>query len=245
MKFRIQSLVATAALAVAGGAAHAQLVFASDFDSSVPAAVNPGTALLTGVQGYAGLGQAGNQFGGQFLRSATANKVTLTLAGLPTHDALSVQFLFAAIDSLDGTGSFPSGDYFRIDIDGVTRFRESFANATDQQIQSYLPPAGVQLARQVDLGFGGPGGYYRDSAYDLGADPAFQHFAHSGSSVTIEFWMEGEGLQSLDDESWAMDNLRVTAFNASTPPIPEPSTYALMLGGLTAMAWLARRRRSR
>ena len=244
MTFRIPSLVAAAALVVAGSA-HAQLVYSSDFESSPPAALNPGTALLTGVQGYAGLGPAGNVFGGQFLRSATANKVTLTLAGLPTHDALSVQFLFAAIDSLDGTGSFPSGDYFRIDIDGVTRFRESFANATDSQIQSYAAPAGVELARKLDLGFGGPGGYYRDSAYDLGADPTFQQFAHSGSSVTIEFWMEGEGLQSLDDESWAMDNLRVTAFNATTPPIPEPSTYALMLGGLTLTAWLARRRRSR
>ena len=244
MTFRIPSLVAAAALVVAGSA-HAQLVFSSDFESSPPAALNPGTALLTGVQGYAGLGPAGNVFGGQFLRSATANKVTLTLAGLPTHDALSVQFLFAAIDSLDGTGSFPSGDYFRIDIDGVTRFRESFANATDSQVQSYAAPAGVELARKLDLGFGGPGGFYRDSAYDLGADPAFQQFAHSGSGVTIEFWMEGVGLQSLDDESWAMDNLRVTAFNATTPPIPEPSTYALMLGGLGVTAWLARRRRTR
>ena len=121
MKFRIQSLVAAAAFAVAG-VAQARLVFSSDFNS-VTADVNANTALLTGEQGYAGLGQPGNRFGGQFLRSATANKVTLTLLNLPTHDALSVQFLFAAIDSLDGTGAFPSGDYFRIDIDGVNRFR--------------------------------------------------------------------------------------------------------------------------
>lgn len=240
---RIRALVAAAALAAAA-AAQAQLVYASDFDAAIPAPLNPGSALLAGVQGYAGLGQPGNQFGGQFLRSATANKVTLTLAGLPAHDALSVQFLFAAIDSLDGTGSFPSGDYFRIDIDGVTTFRESFANADDSQVQSYAPPPGVELARKVDLGFTGPGGYYRDSAYDLGADPRFQHFAHSGSNVTIEFWMEGEGLQSLDDESWAMDNLRVTAFNAIAP-VPEPSTWALMLGGLAGVAALARRRRPR
>ena len=243
MKFRIQSLAAAMALAVVG-AAQAQLVFSSDFDAAVPVALNPGSALATGVQGYAGLGQPGHQFGGNFLRSATANKVTLTLAGLPTHDALSVQFLFAAIDSLDGTGSYPSGDYFRIDIDGVTTFRESFANALDSQVQSYVAPAGVELARKLDLGFGGPGGYYRDSAYDLGADARFQHFAHSGSSVTIEFWMEGEGLQSLDDESWAMDNLRVTAFNALAPG-PEPSTCARMLGGLAGVAALARRRRPR
>jgi hypothetical protein len=243
MNTRIRTLVAAAVLASAG-AAHAQLVFSSDFETTPPAALNVGTATLTGVQGYAGLGQAGNQFGGQFLRSATANKVTLTLNGLPAHDALSVQFLFAAIDSLDGTGTFPAGDYFRIDSDGVTAFRESFANALDSQVQSYVAPAGVELARKVDLGFGGPGGFYRDSAYDLGADPRFQHFAHTGSSLTLEFWMEGVGLQTLDDESWAMDNLRVTAFS-TTPPVPEPSSYALMLCGLGSMAWWLRRRKSR
>ena len=31
----------------------------------------------------------------------------------------------------------------------------------------------------------------------------------------------------------------------ATPPIPEPETYALMMGGLAAMAWVARRRRTR
>lgn len=244
MKLRTQLLIAALALSTAV-ASHADVVFSNDFDSAIPASVSAGAAFLTGVQGYAGLGSAGNRFSGQFLRSATANKVTLTLTNLPTHDALSVQFLFAAIDSLDGTGSFPAGDFFRIDIDGVNRFRESFANATDSQIQSYVPPAGVELARKIDLGFSGPGGFYRDSAYDLGADPRFQRFAHTGSSVKIDFWMEGEGLQSLDDESWAMDNLRVTAFGANTPPIPEPSTYALMLGGLGGLACLVRRRKGR
>ncbi len=226
--------------------AQSVTVFSSDFESPVPAAVNPGTAQLTGVQGYAGLGAAGNQFGGSFLRSETANKVSLTLDNLPTHDALSTSFLFAAIDSLDGTGAFPAGDYFRIDIDGVNRFRESFANATDDQVQSYVPPAGVELARKVDLGFTGPGGYYRDSAYNLGADARFQQFAHTGSSVTIEFWMEGVGLQSLGDESWAMDNLRVEAFTVggpAVPAVPEPSTYALMLAGLACIGAVIRRRR--
>jgi hypothetical protein len=245
---RLLSLASAAALAtaafVAAPAAQAVTVFSSDFDLSVPAAVVPGTATLTGVQGFAGYGPTGNQFGGQFLRSATANKVTLTLTGLPTHDALSTSFLFAAIDSLDGTGSFPAGDYFRIDIDGTNRFRESFANAADYQTQSYVPPAGVELARKVDLGFGGPGGYYRDSAYNLGADPRFQQFAHTDSSVTIEFWMEGEGLQSLDDESWAMDNLRIDAFTASAP-VPEPTTYALMLAGLGCLGVARRRRQPR
>jgi len=187
----------------------AQTVFSTDFESGLPAAIAPGSAALTGVQGYAGLGPTGNQFGGSFLRSATGNAVTLSLASLPAHDVLHLDFLFAAIDSLDGAGTYPSGDYFRITIDGVTVFREAFANATASQIQTYVPPPGVQLARRVDLGFSGPGGFYTDSAYWLGGDPFFASFAHSAATATIVFAIEGPGIQPLGDESWAIDNLRV------------------------------------
>jgi hypothetical protein len=70
-------------------------VFETDFDGALPAEFAPGTALPTGVQGYAGLGPAGNQFGGNFLRSATGNVVTLSLNNLPQHDTVSLEFLFA------------------------------------------------------------------------------------------------------------------------------------------------------
>jgi hypothetical protein len=65
-----------------------------------------------------------HQNGGQFLCCATAKKVTLTLNGLTTQGRLTVQFLFAAIDSLDGTGTFTASDFCRIDIDidGVNWF---------------------------------------------------------------------------------------------------------------------------
>ena len=76
-----------AALLLAAGATTANavptLVFQTDFDGALPAEISPGTATLTGVQGYAGLGPVGNQFGGNFLRSTTGNTVTLQLSGLP------------------------------------------------------------------------------------------------------------------------------------------------------------------
>ncbi|MCW5623408.1 MAG: PEP-CTERM sorting domain-containing protein [Burkholderiales bacterium] len=228
-----------AALCLAGlaASAHATTVFSTDFDGSLPAEITPGSATLTGVSDFAGLGNPGNVFGGNFLRSMTGNTVTLTLTDLPTHDSLSLSFLFAAIDSLDGTGSFPSGDFFHITLDGVTIFRESFANALASQTQSYVPPAGVELARRVELGFSS-GFYYNDSAYDLGADPFFGNIAHTASTATFTFLIEGQGIQSLDDESWAMDNLRV-----SVNPVPEPETYALMAAGLGILGWRAARRR--
>jgi len=187
-----------------------QAVFSGDFDGAIAPELDPGAAgALDGVQGYAGLGPEGNRFGGQFLRSPTGNVVAFSLDGLPEHQSLDLRFLFAAIDSLDGTGAFPAGDFFRVDVDGATVFRESFANATDSQVQSYVPPPGVELARKVDLGFQGPGGFYRDSAYDLGADPTFSRLPHTASSVRIEFVLEGPGVQAVTDESWAIDNLKV------------------------------------
>lgn len=237
-------LLSATALALACASAGAQTtVFTTDFNAGLAPQIAPGTALLEGVQGFGGLGPAGATFSGNFLRSATGNTVTLTLGALPVHSTISLDLLFAAIDSLDGTGSFPSGDFLRITLDGTQIFRESFANAQISQTQSYVSPAGVELARRSDLGFGGPGGFFTDSAYNFAADPQFDNFAHSASSAVFTFVIEGAGIQLLGDESWAMDNLRVSV-NSNMAPIPEPETYALMLAGLAAVGLAVRRRRA-
>jgi hypothetical protein len=199
----------------AAGTTGQTVVFTSTFDGALPPQVSAGAALVEGVQGYSGLGPAGNPFGTTFLRSPTGNVVTIQLNGLPPHDAIRLDFLFAAIDSLDGTGVFPSGDFFAIRIDGNTFFRESFANATPSQVQSYVSPPGVELARFADLGFSGPGGYYTDSAYWLGGDPRFQSIGHSAPSLTITLEIEGPGIQPLGDESWAIDNLTISTLVAA------------------------------
>jgi len=128
-------------------------------------------------------------------------------------------------------------------FDGNTLFSESFANATPDQIQSYVPPAGVQLARHLDLGFSGPGSYYTDSAYNFGADPRFSNFAHTGSTATIEFFIFGVGNQSLDDESWAMDNLSVSVTTREVSNVPEPTSLALFGLGLAGLGFSCRNSR--
>lgn len=188
------------------------LVASIDFESALPTPLSPASATVVGAQGFAGLGRPGYQFSGSFLRSATDNTVTLTLTNLPAHTSISLEFLFAAIDSLDGSGAFPSGDFFRVTLDGTTIFRESFANATSSQIQSYVAPPGGELARRVDLGFAGPGSFFTDSAYDMSLEPAFQRIPHTANTATFTFRIEGAGVQDINDESWGMDNVRVTLY---------------------------------
>lgn len=194
-------------------AAPPDLDFFTDFEGTLPAEIDPGTGLLTGTEGYSTLGPTGKTFATKFLRSQTANVVKVTLTNLPPHKTISIAFLFAAIDSLDGTGTFPAGDFFKVTVDGVSVFRESFFNAMDGQVQSYVPPTGGELARRIDLGFQGPGGYFTDSAYDMAVEPKFKNIAHTASTLKVEFTIEGEGNQMLDDESWAIDNLRITSAN--------------------------------
>jgi hypothetical protein len=173
--------------------------------------MNAGAAQLEGMQGFAGLGPTGNQFGGTFLRSPTGTPVTITLTNLPAHNAIDLDFLFAAIDSLDGTGTFPGGDFLAVTIDGNVHFRESFANASPSQIQSYVAPAGVELARFQDLGFSGPGSYYTAVRTGSAATCASRRSANSASTLTITLQIEGPGIQPLGDESWAIDNLTIRA----------------------------------
>ena len=90
-----------------------------------------------------------------------------------------------------------------------------------------------------DLGFSGPGSFFTDSAYYLGADPVFQNIAHTGSTAIFTFQIEGPGIQPLDDESWAMDNLSI-----SVAGVPEPPSWILQFaGGFALLAtWQLRRR---
>lgn len=218
MRFSTLSSLLLAGGGFAFSAASQTVVFSNNFDGTIPSQINPGVATLTDVQGYAGFGPVGYQFGGNFLRSPTGNTITLTLTGLPPHSGLNLDFLFAAIDSLDGTGTYPEGDFLNVALDGTSFFRQSFANATAAQDQSYVPPPSVQLARRIDLGFSGPGSYYTDSAYNLSADPVFHNLPHTASTAIFTFIIEGPGIQDLNDESWAMDNLRVSVLGSLACP---------------------------
>ena len=223
-KFRLVSIFVILAMLfsfanVSSASASSVTIFSADFDSGVPSEFS-GVTTTEGVQGYTGLGTGSNVFGGNFLRNDTvpAATTTLTLTNLPPHDSISLSFLLAIIDSWDGaSGTCQDGDEFNVSVDGTTIFGEAFENS-NCGVQTYNPPAGVELARRADLGFS-QGFYWNDSAYDMGLDPTFQNIPHTASTLTIEWFSSGGGWQGGTDESWALDNVQVFVHRTNSAPI--------------------------
>jgi hypothetical protein len=236
-RFRL-ALPVLSALALAGSAppAHPIVnpVFSTGFDQGLPAEFSAPGSVIEGVQGYAGLGPAGNQFGGSFLRYTLQGiaDTRLTLRNLPPHDAVSVGFLLAVIDSWDGT------ELLRISVDGTELFSHWFQLALGDT-SSYLAPPGALLSSGGNLGFTFGTYYSRDRAYDLSAEPAFRQIPHDADTLEVK-WSLGavsggaaSQWQGGGDESWAIDQVRIDLHEAAVgvdsrptlflaPPSPNP-----------------------
>lgn len=222
-------------------------IFFTDFNSGVPVEFS-GITSTEFVQGYNGLGTDSNVFSGNFLRNTTVSPIIptrLTLTGLPKHESIDLNFLSAIIDSWDGEpGTVVAGpDIFNVTVDGNSVFSNTFENVSSgipNIIQGYTPPVGVELARQIQLGFNPDNTFHLDSAYNLGLDPIFDNIPHTNDTLTIEWFASGAGYQGGTDESWAIDNVEVIINQAET--VPEPTTnvvaFALLaLGGLCQHLW--------
>lgn len=229
-------------VSLGGNPAAAQTTaYFNDFDGGLVTAPGVGVSLsgpgvVTGVQGYGGLGPTGNQFGGQFLHNAAVGNpqpaTVLTLSNLPSHTSLNIQALLAVIDSWDGI----SADEFVVEVDGVVRFAEFFANASGTQTYTT-----GQLGSPTHQHRGFNGGWV-DQAIDLGANTGLQNIAHTSSSLTLRLFARGQGWQGSTDESWAVENLRITLNGTDTPAVPEPGSVVLFLPALLAIGVLGRKR---
>lgn len=164
--------------------------------------------------------------GDYFLSGGT----TLTLAGLPAHSTLSLQFDLYLFNTWDGENLTFGNDFFSLRGDVV--FSASFTNHQPEG-QSYPGAADVNPGRpgsavtQIYLGLD-----------PLGTGDAF-FINHTASTFSVTFG----GPTSQTDEQWGIDNIRVTV---DTPgqPVPEPATLALLcMGFLGLYMQMARRRR--
>jgi hypothetical protein len=225
------SLVVAVALSTRGSAATIA-VFSTGFESGIPPEFSAPGCGVEAVQGYAGLGPVGRQFGGSLLRytAVTLYPTTLTLRDLPPHTSVNVKTLLAVIDSWDGT------ELLEIRIDGALVFRHWFQLAVGDTT-SYIPPPGTLLSAGTNLGFTFGSYHFRDRAYDLGADPSFNGIAHTADSLVVT-WNLGavsgpaaSQWQGGGDESWGLDGVLVEVNETTVDVTPAAETPGLSLAG--------------
>jgi hypothetical protein len=213
--------------------ASAQVVYFNDFDS--PATVGAGvSATFTSPGALIGtVGSFTATYGNIHRSASNTTSVKLTLSGLPAHTALSLSFIGAFLDSWDGTSGAPAPDYLNLTVDGNLIGQYTSGQASGGQ---YFFGGGTQIA--------GPGTQfdanqsYSDVVVDFSTAPALS-FAHSASSITIEWIAAGAGWQGVGDEYFGIDNVKVVL-----TPVPEPGTWALMALGLAGLGAAARRRKA-
>jgi len=151
-----------------------------------------------------------------FLGRFGNDTVSLTLTGLPDHTDVTVSFDLFIIGAWDGnrTDNGLGPDLWTVSVrGGLTLIQTTFGNGDPNSVyrQSYpgwypdaQNPKRSGAEENNTLGYPDPSGFtpIQDSVYQL----SFK-FSHSASTLTLDF--AGAGLQSLDDESWGLDNLRV------------------------------------
>jgi hypothetical protein len=177
-------------------------------------------------------------FGGNVLRNTggSAAATILSLAGLPAHTSIGINFHFAFIDSWDSDNGSVSPDYFKVSVDSTPVLQITAANASGSHTY-----AGTSLG-SGNYGFSG----WIDRAFDMTPEGALL-LAHSGAGVTITFEALGGGWQGGGDESWAIDNLDIVVNTIPAPPsaVPQPGTLVLLASAFLGSGFLARRRGTR
>jgi hypothetical protein len=224
------SVLSGAVLALGPAAtARATTVFSTDFESGIPAQLSGQGVRIESVQGLAGLGATGNQFGGSLLRyyTQTLYDTSLTLTDLPEHTHVSLGFLLGLIDSWDGT------ELFQVEVDGQLLFSHWFQLATGDA-SSYVAPVGGLLSSGTQLGWSAGSYFGRDRALDLSLEPAFSDIPHTASTLTVTLKMgavsggAAANWQGGTDESWVIDNLFVSV-SGGTSAAPLPTAGLALL----------------
>jgi hypothetical protein len=206
------------------------VVFSTDFESGVPTQLTAPGAQTESVQGYAGLGTPGNQFSGNLLRyDDTGILLTkLRLTNLPSHDHIDLGFLLAIIDSWDGT------ELLRVSVDGNMIFSHWFQLASGDT-SSYIAPPGGLLHRGTNLGWSSGIWYGHDRAYDLSVEPTFIGIPHTADTLAVTWSLSAtvgtaaQNWQGGSDESWGIDNLKVSVASTSTGIAAEMNAAGLAL----------------
>lgn len=230
-------IAAIAAAAMLPGTAQAAVVYTQDFEAN-----STGVGGLGSVQSVAALpsGTFGKSawYNGTSLTGA-ASATTLGLSGIGAHTTVSLDFDFIAWNSWDGSNlNFPEGDFFEIWLDGAKLLTVSPANATGAPS---IPPEATLLLSGA-YGYGDSGPYFNhDSVYHI----SLSGIVHTAATANFQFRVTGPGWQgdgSGVDEAFGLDNIVVSANISTAPGVPEPASWAMMIGGFALLGATMRRR---
>jgi hypothetical protein len=169
--------------------------------------------------------------------------VSLSLGGIAAHTEVTLDFDLFTILTWDGTGQvLGSGpDVWRLDVSGGPTLLNTTFALHPNQVQNYPDPAGSLTTYPLATGAAEHNtlGY----VYSVLNDPedAVYHlsftFPHLDSTLMLDF--SGLGLQPIADESWGLDNVRVSIDDRQ---VPEPATSLLIASGLFfAALWRGKR----
>lgn len=224
---------ATGILALSGAAfagESATQVYFNDFEGSVTGWSNSAKSLTpSGGRGF--LGEFGNE------------TVMLPLSNLIGHDTITISFDLYVIRSWDGNVSTPG---VGPDIWSTGMSHEGTDEHTFLATTFSNQPASHNRTQAYPLAYGDGNSPMYAGAMEVNS-LGYQHLEYSLSSVyrmeftmehsgsTAEFWFRAAGLQGISDESWGLDNVRV-----SVSGVPAPGALALLgVGGFV----MGRRRR--
>ena len=219
-------------------------VYNNDFESDVVGtSINDGLwSANTKING--GTPDTSNFLGGaaNTLLGLSNEEAILSLSGLAPHDSVKVAFNLYLFNTWDGNGLF-GPDTFRFAVNGIEMFSETFSNFIGIS-QTYCPnvpsPCNEGTGSLFGISTTTPG-YRLFSIYHLEID-----FASMGPDLDLMF--SAFGLQQLADESWGVDNVRVTINTenggGTGGDVPEPTTLALIGLGLSGIGAARRRRKA-
>jgi len=206
------SLLFAAPLALCLGAtANAGVIYDTDFESGADAEWSGSTPTSSASALTTYLGRLGNQ-------TASLN---LTGLGAGSHE-VTLDFDLYIIDSWDGIGRWGGPDTFGISGD----YTADWALHTENDLLPYDDKdTGRYTGRYL----------YTDTIY-AGITLTFTTI---GDALNLNFY--GSGLQSLNDESWGIDNVVVSVAGSTgtetSTSVPEPSSLVLMLGALAGLGF--------